>query len=119
MLLSDVSLLGSRSSTEDFINVSKLGLGAYHFLNHLHSAGMLDAKSYKLVLQSNGILDQEEVIESLSSLPLMTRFNKTELGHMLNLLSRSLCKSDIDNFLNILEVHHFSCPPAPSIGTYR
>ncbi|STY28438.1 Uncharacterised protein [Legionella wadsworthii] len=117
MLLSSVSLLESRSATEDFINVSKLGLGAYHFLNHLHSAGMLDAESYKMVLQNNGILDQEEVIGSLSSLPLMTRFNKTELEHMLHLLSRSLCKSTTDNFLNILEAHHFSCPPAPSIGT--
>lgn len=81
-------LLVDYKKSEDLLIASKLGVGAFHFLMHLQQAGMLDAEHYKKVCHHNSLLNQQEVIDSLCSLPLFVAFEKEELKQMLVLITK-------------------------------
>ncbi len=105
LLLNNASII-NHDSLEDLLPVSKLGVGAFHFMKHLQLAGMLDAVNYQKICQHNSILIKESVIETLSTLPLMAQFQKEELEELLDIASKSpVSDSDIQKFNEIIEGH--------------
>ncbi|QMT59333.1 hypothetical protein [Legionella sp. PC997] len=100
----------------DLLGISKLGVGAYHFMKHLQQADMLRAANLQTMGQPNNILNQKEVIEHLSSLPLITNFEREELAMMLELANKEeVSPKEIQIFNALLEDHLISssiCAPS-------
>ncbi|MCE0722697.1 MULTISPECIES: hypothetical protein [Legionella] len=124
LLLHSVSLISRCSSKEDFLKVSQLGVGAFHFMNYLQQAGMLNAENYQKIYEHNRFLEREDVAPTLTGLPLMTQFTKEELEKMLALVSKpaiSITQSDVGRFNDVLEEHqfHMSKQLGPRQGTAR
>ncbi|MCW8444619.1 hypothetical protein OQJ19_03940 [Fluoribacter gormanii] len=116
LLLNNASLINP-DSTSDLLMVSKLGVGAFHFMKHLQLAGMLNASSIQKVCQPNSILNQKEVIEELSNLPLITKFEREELERMLELVGKAAISwTDIQLFNEIIEEHLIPSAPMPPAG---
>ncbi|KTD40879.1 hypothetical protein [Legionella parisiensis] len=104
LLLHKESLIDYRK-TEDLSMVSKLEIGAFHFLSHLQQAGMLDSENYKKVCQDSSILTQKDVMESFINLPLFEGFDKSELAQMLRLISEPSSETNLEEFMAIIEKH--------------
>ncbi|KTD73894.1 hypothetical protein [Legionella tucsonensis] len=116
LLLHSVSLISCRSSKEDFLKVSQLGVGTFHFMNHLQQAGMLNAESYQKIYENNSTLERPDIISSLINLPLMTKFTPEELVKMMALVAKpaiSVTLRDVDGFNEVLEEHQFRVSRAP------
>lgn len=111
LLLHKESLIDYRK-TEDLSTVSKLGIGAFHFLSHLQQAGILNSENYKKVCQDTSILMQKEVIELFSNLPLFEEFDKSELAQMLGLISEPSSETNLDEFIEIIEKHQLIKNPS-------
>ncbi|AWN73346.1 hypothetical protein LEAN103870_09760 [Legionella anisa] len=108
LLLHSESLISHCSPREDFLKVSQLGVGAFHFMNYLQKAGMLNAENYQKIYENNSFLERTDVVTKLTSLPLMTQFTKHELGKMLALVAKpaiSITLSDVHRFIDVLEDH--------------
>lgn len=106
ILLLDKASLINYGNSDDLLMVSKLDVGAFHFMKHLQLAGMLDNRSFQKVCEANNILTRKEVIETLSNLPLMTQFERKELEQMLDLMSHAaISEADIQRFNGILNEH--------------
>ncbi|MCE0722696.1 MULTISPECIES: hypothetical protein [Legionella] len=103
LLLHKESLIDYRK-TEDLLTVSKLEVGAFHFLSHLQQAGMLNSESYNKVCRDTSILTQKEVMELFSSLPLFEAFDKVELEEMLRLIAEP-GESHVGEFIEMIEKH--------------
>ncbi|PWY54539.1 hypothetical protein DGG96_11585 [Legionella qingyii] len=109
LLLTNASLI-DRDNLDDLLMVSKLGVGAYHFMKHLQLAGMLNAGNMQRICQPNNILNQNEIIGKLSNLPLIARFESEELERMLELVSKAASSgTDIQLFNEIIETHLIPC----------
>jgi hypothetical protein len=104
LLLQAPPLLDYRKK-EDLLLASKLGVGAFHFLTHLHQVGLLNEVTYQKVCQNNLILGHPDVIDSLCKLPLFTKFAHKELGHMLALITS---KDHLNDFIEAIQVHHLT-----------
>ncbi|WP_454780270.1 hypothetical protein [Legionella sp. WA2022007384] len=114
LLLHQASLV-DLDSADDLSMVSKLGVGAFHFMKHLQLAGMLNVKNIEKICQPNNILEQDAVVQRLISLPLITKFENEELERMLELLDNdTVSKEDIELFNEILEEHFIANICAPS-----
>ncbi|WP_454785425.1 hypothetical protein [Legionella sp. WA2024007413] len=102
----------------DLFEISKLGVGAYHFMKHLQQADMLSAANLQTMGKPNNILNQKEVIENLSSLPLITNFESEELAQMLELANKEeVSPKEIQIFNALLKDHLISssiCAPSLS-----
>lgn len=117
LLLHSVSLISCRSSKEDFLKVSRFGVGTFHFMNHLQQAGMLNADSYQKICENNSTLEKPDIISRLTNLPLMTKFTPEELVKMIALVAKpaiSVTLRDVDGFNEVLEEHQFRVSRAPS-----
>ncbi|HHS8322754.1 TPA: hypothetical protein ACTUN8_002863 [Legionella anisa] len=111
LLLHNASLIDYRK-TEDLLTVSKLGIGAFHFLTHLQQAGMLDSENYKKVCRDTSILTQKTVMELFSNLPLFETFDKVELEKMLRLMSEEpRTESPLGEFIEMIEKHQLIKKP--------
>ncbi|MFV0822088.1 hypothetical protein [Legionella micdadei] len=121
LLLYNAGLIDYRKP-EDLSEVSGLGIGALHFLRFLRQVDMLDAASYKKIVQHNNILMAEKVVETFNNLPLFTSFDKKELHQMLELVNKEKpSDDDINRFTQIISnylipndgVLSAGAPPSP------
>ncbi|MCW8417700.1 hypothetical protein OQJ18_09330 [Fluoribacter dumoffii] len=111
LLLHNVSLIDYKK-TEDLLIVSKLGVGAFHFLMHLQQSGLLNAENYKKVCDHNSILNHTEVIECLSSLPLFVTLEEEELKEMLDLINKKpSSQADRLDFIDLIQKYVLTNKP--------
>jgi hypothetical protein len=104
LLLHNASLISN--NPEDLLTVSKLDVGAFHFMKHLQQAGMLDARHYQKICRSNNVLNQEEVSQALSNLPLFAGFQPKELEEMLDLMDKpTISKNELQKIVKIINEH--------------
>ncbi|KTD40878.1 hypothetical protein [Legionella parisiensis] len=108
LLLDSASLISHCSSKEEFLKVSQLGIGAFHFMNYLQQAGMLNAENYRNICENNSLLERPDIVTTLTNLPLMTKFTREELEIMLELVAKpaiSVTPEDANKFNEVLEEH--------------
>jgi hypothetical protein len=104
LLLHNASLISN--NPEDLLTVSKLGVGAFHFMKHLQEAGMLDAKQYQKICRLNNVLSQEKVSQALSNLPLFASFQPKELEEMLDLIDKpTISEKELQKLIEIINEH--------------
>lgn len=119
LLLNSVLLLDPNSPKESLRSVSKLGVGAFHFMKQLLQANMLNGDSYNKICRNNGLLDREDVVQKLINLPLMTTIHEEQLKTMLDLVGKpTIDEGDVQDFNEIISEHHFSrhCSPTTFHG---
>ncbi|HHF7375278.1 hypothetical protein [Legionella bozemanae] len=124
LLLHSTSLINHCSSKEDFLKVSQLGVGTFHFMNYLQQAGMLNAANYQKICENNSILERPDVVTTLTNLPLMTKFTHEELVKMMTLVTKPaifVTLRDANEFNEVLEEHQFRMgkAPGPRMGPGR
>lgn len=105
LLLNNASLIDYQKKP-DLITASKLGIGAYHFLNYLAQAGILNHENYKAVCQDDSVLTNPDVIELFCHIPLFEEFLKDELVQMLQIIMQQPSpKKHLNEFIEILSNH--------------
>ncbi|WP_031563803.1 hypothetical protein [Legionella wadsworthii] len=113
LLLNNASLIDYRKKP-DLITASKLGIGAYHFLNNLAQAGILNHETFKAVCQDDSVLTNPEVIELFCHIPLFEEFLKDELVQMLQIMQQPSPQKHLNEFIEILSNHQvIKGPGAP------
>lgn len=111
LLLHNASVIDYKKA-EDLLVVSKLGIGAFHFLSHLQQAGMLDSENYKKVCRDTSILTQKEVVMLFMNLPLFEEFDKDELEQMLRLITEEpSSETHLGKFVEMIEKHQLIKKP--------
>ncbi|KTC89440.1 hypothetical protein OQJ18_09325 [Fluoribacter dumoffii] len=105
ILLNNASLI-DHHDFGSLVKVSKLGVGAFHFMRLLQIADLLTEKNYQKICAHNDLLSRADIIESLGQLPMIATFNKDELERMLEIMINSpLPVADVLAFRSILANH--------------
>ncbi|KTD63341.1 hypothetical protein [Legionella shakespearei] len=103
IILLSKDFLVNPNNSEDINKINELGRGAYYLFEHLEASDGLNEESYKTVCTNSPLLADQEIIDTLHSLPIFVTLNPDDVTSLLNILAvQKPSSQERDAFLNVL-----------------